>query len=246
MSRSDDLQTKNVLLATLADDDRALLAPYLTRVPFPRELSMVDADAPVFHVYFPEDGIGSITAELPDGTSTEIGLYGRDGMSAAFLLLGADRSPHRSYVQVPGVSALRIDVDRLLTAVETSATLKAALLRYVQCQLVQSAQSTVTNAHFRIEARLSRWLLMAHDRLEGDELPLTHEFMGMMIAAERSGVTVSLHILEGAGMIRSKRGRVFILDREKLQELAGDSYGIPEREYRRLIGPLGRGPLTDD
>jgi hypothetical protein len=81
---------------------------------------------------------------------------------------------------------------------------------------------------------------MCHDRIEGDEIPLTHEFMGMMISADRSNVTVTLHILEGAGMIYSKRGRVIIRDREMLEEMAGDSYGVPEAEYRHLIGPLGR------
>ncbi|RYF07179.1 MAG: helix-turn-helix domain-containing protein, partial [Oxalobacteraceae bacterium] len=86
----------------------------------------------------------------------------------------------------------------------------------------------------------ARWLLMCHDRVDGDEIALTHDFIGMMIAAERSGVTVSLHILEGAGMIYSKRGRVIIRDRETLEELAADSYGVPEAEYRHLIGPLGR------
>ncbi|RYE92638.1 MAG: helix-turn-helix domain-containing protein, partial [Oxalobacteraceae bacterium] len=97
-----------------------------------------------------------------------------------------------------------------------------------------------TNAHHRIEARLARWLLMCHDRVDGDEIAITHDFLGLMIAAERSGVTVSLHILEGAGMIRAKRGRVIIRDRELLCELAGDSYGVPEAQYRHLIGPLGR------
>lgn len=111
----------------------------------------------------------------------------------------------------------------------------------MQAFLVQAAQSAATNAHQRLEARLARWLLMTHDRVDGDEIPLTHEFMGMMIAADRSGVTVTLHILEGAGMIRSKRGRVIILDRGKLEELADDSYGLPEAEYRKIIAPFGKG-----
>lgn len=81
---------------------------------------------------------------------------------------------------------------------------------------------------------------MLDSRIDGDEIKITHEFMSMMIAAQRTGVTVRLHILEGAGMIRSKRARVEILDREKLVDLAGDAYGAPEAEYRRLIGPFGR------
>lgn len=113
------------------------------------------------------------------------------------------------------------------------------LLRYVQTVIVQTAQSMAANATQRIEVRLARWLLMCHDRVNGDEIALTHEFMGMMISAQRSGVTITLHILEGAGMIRSKRNLVVIRDRDKLEELAGDSYGLAEAEYRHLIGPLG-------
>ncbi|HEX8382753.1 MAG TPA: Crp/Fnr family transcriptional regulator [Sphingomonas sp.] len=241
MSRSDEIQTNNILLAALSPDDRALLARDVTRVPLPRDLVLVSADRPVDHVYFPEDGVTSVVADMPDSGRTEVGIFGRDGMSASFLLLGADRSPHGTFVQVAGRSALRIDADRFLAAVDESATLRIGLLRYVQAFVIQTAQSAATNAHHRIESRLARWLLMVHDRLDTDEIPLTHEFMGMMIAAERSGVTVTLHILEGAGMIRSKRGRVIILDRDKLTELAGDSYGLPEAEYRRLIGPFGGG-----
>ena len=172
--------------------------------------------------------------------STEVGIFGRDGVSATCLLLGSDRSPHQTFIQVGDGTALRIDAEPYLEAVRQSETLRNTLLRYVQSMLVQAAQSTATNAYHRIESRLARWLLMCHDRVDGDEIPLTHEFIGMMIAAERSGVTVSLHIPEGAGMIRSKRGRVIIRDRDKLEELAGDSYGVPEAEYRHLIGPLGR------
>lgn len=85
-------------------------------------------------------------------------------------------------------------------------------------------------------------MLICHDRSDGDEIALTHELLAVMIAAQRSGVTVALHILEGMGMIRSRRGVVVIRDRAKLEELAGDGYGLAEAEYRRLIGPLGPSP----
>nr|WP_274602218.1 helix-turn-helix domain-containing protein [Sphingomonas sp. CFBP 8760] len=101
-----------------------------------------------------------------------------------------------------------------------------------------------TNATHRVEARLARWLLMCHDRIDGDEIALTHEFMSMMIGAERSKVTITLHVLEGTGLIRAERGRIVIRDRDKLEELAGDGYGIPEAEYRRLIGPIGRASVV--
>ena len=240
MSQRAQNYTSNTLLSGLADHDLDLLIPHFTRVALPREQVIVAQDAPVEQVYFPEDGIVSIVSDMGGSRRTEAGIFGRDGVSATCLLLGTDRSPHETFVQVPGQSALRIDTLAYLDAVQRSETLRTTLLRFVQTSLIQSAQSTATNASQRVEARLARWLLMCHDRLDGDEISLTHEFMGMMISADRSGVTVTLHILEGAGMIRSRRGRVIIRDRAMLIDLAGDSYGVPEAEYRRLIGPLGR------
>jgi CRP-like cAMP-binding protein len=242
MSQPHEPYTTNTLLAALRDDDLALLRPHFTRVPLDREMVLVVPNAPIPHVYFPESGVGSIISTMASRDRVEVGIFGREGVSATCLLLGAERSPHQTFMQVAGQSALRIDTEPYLDAVRQSQTLQTMLLRYVQTFVVQAAQSTATNAHVRVEARLARWLLMAHDRIDGDEIALTHEFMGMMIAAERSGVTVTLHILEGAGLIRSTRGRVIIRDRERLEELAGDSYGVPEAEYRTLIGPLGRTP----
>ena len=241
MSQPIQFHTTNLLLRALSPGDLALMAPHLTRVELSRKQVLVTPEEPVPHVYFPEDGIASIISDMTRSGRTEVGIFGREGVSATCLLLGTDRSPHETFMQVGGGTALRIDADRYSALLQQSATLQAVLLRYVQTVLVQAAQSTATNAQQRVEARLARWLLMCHDRIDGDEIELTHEFMSMMIAADRSGVTVTLHILEGAGMIRSLRGRVIIRDRALLEDLAGDGYGVPEIEYRRLIGPFGKG-----
>jgi CRP-like cAMP-binding protein len=240
MSHPNAFDTPNTLLGALSGADRALLDPHLTRVHLARDQVLVRANEPVEQVYFPEGGIVSIVSDMAGSGRTEAGIFGREGVSATCLLLGSDRSPHETFVQVGNTTALCIATGRYLAAIAQSESLRNTLLRYVQTVLVQSAQSTATNATFRVEGRLARWLLMCHDRIDGDEIALTHEFMGMMISADRSNVTVTLHILEGAGMIHSKRGRVIIRDREMLEEMAGDSYGVPEAEYRRLIGPLGR------
>ena len=239
MSQPDQPYTTNTLLSALSDDDLELLKPHLTRVELARRQVLVTPNKAVEHVYFPEGGIVSIVSIMAQSGRIEAGIFGREGVSATCLLLGTDRSPHETFVQVDGSTALRIDTDRYFAAIRESESLRTMLLRYVQTVLVQTAQSMATNATQRVEARLARWLLMCHDRVDGDEIALTHEFMGTMISAERSGVTITLHILEGAGMIRSTRGLVVIRDRDKLEELAGDSYGVPEAEYRHLIGPLG-------
>ena len=237
---SDQPFTSNILLGALSGDDLELLRPHLTRVEMPRELMLVAPGEAIEHVYFPENGVASIVSAMPSSGRTEAGIFGREAVSATCLILGADRSPHETFIQVASATGLRIDTDRYLAAISQSETLRALLLRYVQTVLVQSAQSTATNATQRVEARLARWLLMCHDRTDDDEITLTHAIMGMMISADRTSVTLSLHILEGTGMIRSLRGRVVIRDRSKLEDLAGDGYGVPEAEYRRLIGTFGR------
>jgi CRP-like cAMP-binding protein len=237
----DHAYTKNILLNTMSVADLELLTPHFTRINMLRDDILVHANVPIEHVHFLDQGVASIVAAIGTDRPTEVGIFGWEGVSATCLLLGSESSPHQTFIQVGSGTALRIDTEPYLKAVSTSSTLRATLLRFVQTMLVQSAYSTATNAHHRIEARLARWLLMCHDRVDGEELLITHEFLGMMIAAERSGVTISLHILEGAGMIKARRGRIIILDREKLAELAGDIYGIPEDQYRRLIAPFGRG-----
>ena len=232
--------TTNLLIDALSADDLALLQPHFIREEVSREQVLVFANRPIEHVWFPEGGVASVVSDTADHGRTEVGIFGCDGFAGAPLLLGADTSPHETFIQINGHTALRIEAGRFLAAVDESVTLRRLLLRYIQTFITQTAHSAVSNAHQRIEARLARWLLMCHDRYDSDDIPLTHDFMATMIAAERSGVTVSLHVLEGAGMIRSKRGRVIILDRHKLEELAGEGYGRPEAEYRRLIAPFGK------
>jgi CRP-like cAMP-binding protein len=229
----------NILIRSLSDEDFAILRPDLIRVPLSRGQVLAAPSDRVEFNYFPEGGVASIIVEMPNTPATEIGLFGREGMSGVLALLGWDRKPRKTLVQIEGGTALRIPVDRLRAAMDRSASLRALILRYVGTVLSQSAYSVICYAHHKLEARLARWLLMCSDRMDDDELPITHEFMAAMIGAQRSGVTVTLHVLEGVGAIRSKRGRVIITDREKLEELAGDAYGAAEAEYRRLIGPFG-------
>ena len=244
MSQPDQSYTSNTLLRALSPDDYELLKPHLTRVTLEREQKLITPNEPIKHVFFVEAGIASIVSVMARSGRTECGIFGREGVSATCLLLDTDRSPHETFMQVVDQrrdsTALSIDTEHYLAAIRRSESLRLLLLRYVQTVLVQSAQSAAMNAAHRMESRLARWLLMCHDRIDGDEVALTHEFMGIMISADRSGITTTLHVLEGAGMIRSERGRVIIRQRGLLEDMAGDSYGMPEAEYRRLVGPLGK------
>ena len=234
--------TSNLLLRALSSTDFNRLSRHFTLIDLKREQVLASAGKTIEHIYFLNGGIASIVAVNADGSWTEVGIFGSEGLSGLPVLLGSDRSPHQVFMQVDGTTALRISADDFRTAVDDSPTLQGLFLRYVQTLLVQSSQSTVSNAHNTIETRLARWLLMCHDRVDGDEILLTHQFMSMMVAAQRTGVTLTLHILEGAGIIRARRGRVTVIDRERLEDLAGDVYGLAEREYIRLIAPFGKSP----
>ena len=240
MQQPDPSHTANLLLRSLSQADLAVLLPHLTRVRLSREQVLVDAGAPIEHVYFPEAGVASVVSKLPDTAPTEVGIFGREGMSGVAGILGADTASAQTFIQIDGSTALRMGLGELRNAMDASPTLRMSLLRYVQTFLTQISHSVVSNAHHPLEARLARWLLMCHDRMDGDDLALTHDFMAMMIGCQRTGVTITLHVLEGGGSIRSKRSHVFIRSRERLEELAGDAYGWPEAEYRKLIGPFGR------
>ena len=198
---------------------------------------MAELDGLIEPVYFLETGIASIVVISPEGHEVEAGLYGRDGIGPAAAVLGADRMAHRSPIQVPG-EGHRIRRTALVEALDNSASLRALLLRFVQVQGVQTGYTALSNAVHPVNERLARWLLMCHDRHDGDEIPLTHEFLSLMLAVRRPSVTTALHVLEGNRFIRAERGFITIRNRTALEEFAGDGYGKPEAEYRRLIGPM--------
>jgi len=234
MAQTQPFTGRNRLLRAMALEDFAWLQPHLEPVDLLSQQSLIKPNARTEHLYFMESGISSITAEGANGR-VEVGLIGREGLVGATpVLLGSDRVPHDHFVQVPG-SALRIRADVMSAAVDESPALQKLLLRYVQTEMVQVRQTAFINATLNIEARLARWLLMCHDRVDGDELLLKHEFLSMMLGVQRSGVTLAMQQLEGAGRIRAKRGRITVLDRELLEEVADGGYGPPEAEYARLI-----------
>ena len=225
---------RNRLIRSLSVDDLALLQPHLEVVHLERGDVMIEPNQPIRYVYFPEDSIGSIVATVSDYRRIEVGIFGRDGMSGTSLLLGANTSPHETFIQVPG-SALRMAADALRHAIRLSPSLHEHLLRYIEAFQVQVAYTALSHGSFTIEERLARWLLMCHDRLDGNDLPLVHEFLSLMLGVRRSGVTIAVQTLEGTGAIKGTRGHIIIRDRKMLEEAANGGYGVPEAVYFSLF-----------
>lgn len=214
--------------------DLARLSPSLELVELRLRQPIEKAHEPIEHVYFPESGIISVVAKV-GSDEIEAGLIGREGMSGIAVLLGNHHSPNDAYVQMEG-SAQRLTARRFRSALRDSKSLQHLLQRYAHVFMVQIAQTAFANGKARIEDRLARWLLMAQDRQDEADLPLTHEFMAIMLGVRRPGVTDALHELESKGLIRAKRASIRIIDRKGLVALAGGTYGVPEAEYKRLLG----------
>jgi CRP-like cAMP-binding protein len=227
-------QASNRLLAALSPADLALLQPHLNPVLLNLRLEMERPNRRIEHAYFPNFGIASVVAVQSRDERVEVGLVGYEGMTGSSIVLGSERTPHETYVQVAG-NGQRISALNLRQAMKASDSLHVLLLRYVQVFMIQTAHTAIANARARLDARLARWLLMAHDRVREDRLPLTHEFLSLMLGVRRAGVTEALHTLQSRKLIRTGRGEVIIRDRKGLERAAGHSYGTPEAEFRRLI-----------
>ncbi|KQT53786.1 hypothetical protein ASG43_17680 [Aureimonas sp. Leaf454] len=217
----------------MSGEDRAILTPFFELVQLKVGQHLFDTYEPIEHVYFFLSGLSSEIAVANEMNRVEVGCVGKEGLSGHPVLLGVERSPHYSFMQVAG-EALRIRTPDLQKAMDDSSTLRKLLLRYVHVFMIQIASSAVSDARFTIEQRLARWLLMTQDRV-GDRMPLTHEFLSLMLAVRRSRVTDAIHVLEGEHLIKAERGATTVLDRAGLLKKAAGSYGKPEREYEDLI-----------
>lgn len=228
---------RNRLLAKLGEDDRARLASEFEAVDMPKGFPIAAPGAPITHLYFFESGIGSVVARSPEGFKAEVGLVGREGYLPAAGLLEPGTTVHEVVMQVGG-GGYRIAAEALAAILAETPSILALLVRFQQYLGTQTAYTALSNAVHHVEERLARWLLMCHDRMDGDELALTHEYLSILLAVRRPSVTTALHVLEGERLIRATRGLITIRDREGLERFASDAYGVPEAEYARLIGPM--------
>jgi CRP-like cAMP-binding protein len=228
------MQSTNRLLSRLSPEESGILRPHLEAVDLPVRTQLEARNKPIQHAYFIEHGFASVVAN-GTGRSIEVGLIGREGMTGLAIIMGSDRSPHETFMQVGG-DGQRISSGKLRQLMEEIPTLHRSLLRYGHAFVVQTAQTALANGRSKVEERLARWLLMANDRLDGDQVPLTHEFLSTMLGVRRSGVTLALNVLEKQGVIQAKRGTIVIVDRARLRKISNGAYGAAEAELNRLFG----------
>ncbi|PDT14166.1 transcriptional regulator [Rhizobium sp. J15] len=219
-------ESENLILSQLADPELLALERILEPLPLPRDFELVHLGMPVSHYYFLENGIASMVATSPEGRKAEVGVLGRDGMSPPALTVGAERFSFDVMMQVGGYGR-RVEAGALAGFLAERPAVRRLLSHFLRIFFTQVANTALSNAVHKIDVRLAKWILMCDDRLEGQEIEITHEYMATMLGVRRSSVTDALHVLEGQHLIYSTRGLVIIRNRASLEAFAADAYNVP-------------------
>lgn len=225
---------KNRIIAALPDEEYERIRPKLEVVTLALGEVIYQPGDPIQHVYFPNEAIISSVVTLENGATVEVGPVGNEGMAGVSVLLGTDTSFHKVLVQVDG-SAIRMSADVLKSECSQCAPLQTLLLRYVMARHIFISQSVACNRLHTIEERLCRWLLAMHDRAEEEEFELTQEMIAEMLGTQRSGVTLAAGVLQRAGLISYRRGKISILDREGLEQSSCECYKVVKEQFDKFL-----------
>lgn len=227
--------SRNRLVARLDPRDEAALHPALQEVPLEYDKVLCEAWHPIEFVYFPTSGVASMVKNMSDGNSSEVGTIGKEGVVGTPLLFGLDAGPATVHMQIPG-EGLRLPARIFRDALARSPSLQRLMQNYAFAMFNQVTQLAACNHFHDVEQRCARWMVMVQDRMPGDDFPLTHEVLSLMLGVRRSSVTVAAGRLSDAGLIEYRRGKVTILDRAGLEKRSCECYRSIRREYERLLG----------
>jgi CRP-like cAMP-binding protein len=230
---------RNLLLASLPAKDFALLAPHLKDFKLEQGAVLQEQGERIEQVYFPRDGIVSLLAVMHQGEAIETATIGFEGAVGTFAGFGSRRAHTRAVVQVRG-SASRIAASRFRKIAQENEAVCRIVVRYGEMLLIQVQQTAACNALHPVEARLSRWLLQARDRLESNKINLTHEFLSQMLGVRRTTVTVVANMLQQAGLIRYHRGQIEIVDWEGLKARSCECYEAIRRNVEEVTPATAR------
>jgi CRP-like cAMP-binding protein len=217
----------NRVLLRLSRADLALLKPHLKPVDLPLLMQLEAANSRIDTIYFIDHGFASVVADGPGKRDIEVGIIGREGLTGLAVVLGQDGARHTTYMQAAGAGH-RMSASKLRQAIAQSVSLHKSLLQCVNAFLAQTTETALANGRSKNEERLARWLLMADDRVDGSELPLTHKLLAIMLGVQRPNVTAAVQVLERAGLIKAGRRVITVLDRKGLVRFSNGAYVAPD------------------
>jgi CRP-like cAMP-binding protein len=225
----------NRILATLPPGDYRRIAAKLEATTFSRGQPLHEPDKPISHVYFPRTGVASVVARMSEGGTVEVATIGNEGVVGLSAYFGNGRSSMEVFVQIPG-DAVRMSAESFRQELRGGGALRDTVRRYAQALMTQIGQSAACNRVHPIEERCARWLLMSHDRVLGDEVLLTQEFLAEMLGVRRASVTHAAGMLKRRKLIAYRRGTIRVLDRRGLEKAACECYALIRSEHDRLVG----------
>jgi CRP-like cAMP-binding protein len=225
---------QNRLLAALTPTESSRISPYLKLASLRLGEVLYEPGARFSHVWFPATCIVSLLHTLKDGASAEIAMVGNEGLIGVAFLMGGETASHRAIVRSAGY-AYRLNGRRFAAEFHRNGQMQLLLLRYTQALITQMAQTAVCNRHHTVDQQLCRWLLLSLDRLGGNKLTMTQEHIADMLGVRREGVNEAAHKLQSLGVIRYRRGRIRVLDRDRLEQLCCECYAVLKKETDRLL-----------
>jgi len=225
----------NHILAALPGSEYRRIAPKLEAAPFRRGQTLYELDKPITHVYFPGNGVASMVTRLEEGGIIEVATIGNEGVVGLSAYVGNGRSVMEVFVQIPG-DAVRLRADIFRRVIQGSPAWRDLVRRYSQALLTQVGQSAACNRAHSVEKRCARWLLMSHDRVLGNEIALTQEYLGEMLGVRRASVTQAASKLKRRKLIDYHRGKIRVLDRKGLERAACECYKFIREHQDRLVG----------
>ena len=228
MIESPHPQIRNRILSALSNEVFERVFPHLEPIDLTHGKILYDMDGPITDVYFPNNAMVSLVTEMADGKVVEVGLVGNDGMTGMSALMGEAISPERAIVQIPN-GGWRAPLSVVKEEFMRAGELHQLLLAYARQLMRQVSQTAACNASHSTEERLSRWLLMCQDRVEGNHLELTQEFIAEMLGTRRATVSLAAIVLQSDGLIQYSRGHIEIIDRPGLEAFTCECYRAVEK-----------------
>lgn len=235
--------SNNRVLCTLSQDEWRRLQPHLERIRLPPGRILYEVGDSVRHVYFPLDGLISLLSTMESGGTAEVAVCGNEGVVGLPVSMPANTSPYRALVQI-ACEVYRLRSDVFASEFRRAGSFQEAVLVHLQELLAELVRSGGCNRHHTVKQRLCRWLLMIQDRVHSDTIVLTQEFIGYMLGADRKRISAGAAVLQDAGIIRQRHGRIRIMDRAGLMRCACECYD--RHRQRAQVSGTAPQPRQDD
>ena len=227
--------TENQLLAALPQEEYRRLKPELQCVSLSFNDVLYEPGVPIKSVYFLNNSVVSLITRMTTGREIEVGMLGNEGLLGLPVFWAGDTTLLKAIVQIPG-DALRMSVADFKSKVTPDSVLYSLLQRCTQALFAHLAQSVACNSLHCVEERCCRWLLMSHDRCGSDQFMLTQQFLAQMLGVRRTTVSEVASKLQQEGLIRYRRGKITVQDRQALELRSCECYGVVKAEFERLLG----------